>query len=177
MVKIHNFAVFYILLAFQAGACFAMSDEAAVKSLHFLLARGYMEKINSIPTGKQLLGKISYISGRKARAWILPAGGMTGDLASFSYNEGVIKISSYYILKMLKLPAMSQAELARYLIKHKSAREFLINSTDIVIVHELVHLLQSHKYDYFFREKTVPQPIEFELEAAFTQEMYLAEKT
>ena len=147
------------------------------EKLEALLTREFVSVLDKTPTGKEITDRVRADAPKeKGFPSILLKREDSQRIAWFDYDEWTIYFNSKHVAGFFSIKGYSDGRITRVLALSPAVRKEFVDSADVIYAHELTHAAQFARYPYYMQDASLEDPIEFEYEAYFVEDLYFHEK-
>ena len=138
------------------------------------LKKEFELQLRAVPAGRELYARLEATKGY-SKLRVLVRRDAAHTFAWFDPEKNAVYFNSRFILKLFEAKGFKDSEVVQVLWSNKKVRAELVKYSNPVYLHELVHAVQCYLYPEY-RQDAGANPLEFEYEAYFTEDMYVHER-
>lgn len=161
------FLVFLMLPAFAGAYQYDARLSAKLK-------KEFEAQLRSVPAGRELYSRLEKTK-KYSDLRVLVRRDPSSCFAWFDPENNAVYFNSRFILKLFEARGFKDSQVVEVLWNNKKVRAELVKYANPVYLHELVHAVQCYLYPEY-RQDAGANPLEFEYEAYFTEDIYVHER-
>jgi len=162
-----------VFLAMLALPAFAGAYQYDAR-LSAKLKKEFEAQLRSVPAGRELYARLEKTKKYSALR-VLVRRDPSPCFAWLDPEKNAVYFNSRFILKLFEARGFKDSQVVEVLWNNKKVRAELVKYANPVYLHELVHAVQCYLYPEY-RQDAGANPLEFEYEAYFTEDIYVHER-